>query len=114
MNSSKALGAVFLAAAIGWCGFSTAQLIYPKLPMDGASLQEVAIVAMASATENRGSYLTSLAAPPLELTGSAISSDDEPLPDPVAAGPADIGESPVAATAAQTNSESKRDVMPRL
>ena len=98
MNSSKALGAVFLAAAIGWCGFSTAQLIYPKLPMDESSLQEVAIVAMVSATENRGSYLTSLAAPPLELTGSAISSDDEPLPDPVAAGPADIGESPVATT----------------
>jgi hypothetical protein len=84
MKSSKAFGALFLSAAIGWCGFSVAQLIYPRLTVDVPSLQQMAVVAVASASTARDASLGSLPAP----------SKAEPLPDPVGAGPADAGELP--------------------
>jgi hypothetical protein len=102
MNSSKAFGAVFLSAAIGWCGFSIAQLIYPKLPVDAPSLQQTALVAAVSASGARDTNLASLAAPALELPHSAKRAMAEALPDPVAAGPASAGELPDPLPAATT------------
>ena len=94
MKSSKALSTVFLAAAIGWGGFSIAELIYEKLPVSASSAQQMAVVAVASAAESREIFAASRNASPMEAAHAAEFAKGEPLPDPVAAGPADAEETP--------------------
>ena len=94
MNSSKALSYVFLAAAIGWGGFSLAELVYEKLPVSAPSAQQVAVIVVASAAEARENSAASRTAATVELTHAAEFAKGEPLPDPVAAGPADAEETP--------------------
>ena len=94
MKSSKALSTVFLAAAIGWGGFSIAELIYEKLPVSTPSAQQMAVIAVASAAEAREISTASRNASPVEAAPAAEFAKGEPLPDPVAAGPADAEEIP--------------------
>ena len=94
MKSSKALSYVFLAAAIGWGGFSIAELIYEKLPVSAPGAQQVAVIAVASAAELRENSTASRIAATVENTPAAEFAKGEPLPDPVASGPADAEETP--------------------
>ena len=100
MKSSKALSYVFLAAAIGWCGFSTAELIYSKLPVNAPDSQQVAVIAVASAANARDIFAASHTAPSLASAPAAELAKGEPLPDPVAAGPAETEETPAPITPA--------------
>ena len=84
MKSPKPLNAVFLAAAIGWCGFSIAELLYTKLPAGTPDSQEVAVVAVASASRAHDVFTAARTAP--AVAGAPIAKG-EPLPDPVGAGP---------------------------
>ncbi len=93
MKSSQALSYVFLAAAIGWGGFSIAELIYTKLPLSAPNGQQMAVVAVASAAESRRNLTA--AHPAL----AADIANGESLPDPVAAGPAEKDEMPEAVPA---------------
>ena len=90
MKSSKALSYVFLAAAIGWCGFSTAELIYSSLPGVTPNAQQVAVVAVATAAKVHDNFAAAHPSALLATAPSANSAKGEMLPDPIAAGPADI------------------------
>jgi len=86
MKVSKALQAVFISAAIGWTGFSTAHLLLSKLQDGLPNARQAAVVAIAAA---------SVANDMAEIAAKAG------LPEPVGAGPADAETEPesVAATA---------------
>ncbi len=92
MKSSKPLSLIFLAAAIGWGGFSIAEIIYAKLPVSALSAGQVAVVAVTSAAQSQKNFA---AARPASL--SADLAKGEALPDPVAAGPAENAELPAPA-----------------
>ena len=102
MKSSKALSYVFLAAAIGWGGFSIAELIFEKLPVSAPSAQQMAVVAVASAAESHRNSAASRPAPAMTAASHADIAKGEPLPDPVAAGPAETEETPAPQTAPVT------------
>ena len=95
MNSSKPLSLVFLAAAIGWGGFSIAELIYAKLPVNA---QQMAVVAVTSAAQSHKNFAASRPAA-LTAAPSADLAKGETLPDPVAAGPAESEETPASVPA---------------
>ena len=88
MKSSKALSYVFLAATIGWGGFSLAELVYSNLPLSVPSAQQMAVVAVASAADSHKIFTASRTAP------SADIANGEQLPDPVGAGPAEADAMP--------------------
>jgi len=94
MKSSKALSYVFLAAAIGWCGFSIAELVYVKLPVSAPDTEQMAVVAVATAAEAREAFAASRPARAPETVQAAEVSKREPLPDPVAAGPVEAEGTP--------------------
>ncbi|MEO6786394.1 MAG: HEAT repeat domain-containing protein [Chthoniobacteraceae bacterium] len=98
MKSSKPIGAVFLAAGIGWLGFSIAESVYAKLPVGAPGAGEVAVVAVASAAEAHDALAASRPAP--SLTAAPEIAKGEPLPDPVAVGPAEEEALPVPSVAA--------------
>ena len=92
MKSSKALGYVFLAAAIGWCGFSTAELIYSRLPVSAQGTQQEAVAA-----KSHEIFAATRPMPLANATAADFATKGETLPDPVGAGPADAGETPAPA-----------------
>ena len=92
MNSSKALGAVFLTAAIGWFGFSMAEHIFVKVPAGTSTAAEVAMLAVASAGGNH--HALSASSPARSLIAGPDIPTGESLPDPVAAGPAETEATP--------------------
>ncbi len=112
MNSSKALGALFLSAAVGWCGFSIANLVYPQIPVDAPSLQQTALVAAVSLSTARDTNLVSLTAPALEIPQHPKDSTAEPLPEPVASGPADLLKLPDAPMVAAAQPEATPSAEP--
>jgi hypothetical protein len=95
MKSSKALGAVFLSAAIGWCGFSLAELVYSKLPVGAPGAQQMAVLAVASAAKAHDGFATARTAPLHASTPATDIAKGEPLPDPIAVGPTDADATPV-------------------
>lgn len=82
MKPPKALGYSCLAAAIGWAGFSLAELTFAKLPADMPAVQQATVIAVASVENPQDAH---------EAAGAVSTAQDsaEPLP-PVAAGPADL------------------------
>ena len=91
MKASKGLSFVFLAAAIGWSGFSVAELIYSKLPLSAQGAEEAAVVALASAANAQDGLAAGRTAPlpPVAAGPAAPVAVAEPMPDPVASGPAE-------------------------
>jgi hypothetical protein len=94
MKSSKALGAVFLSAAIGWCGFSLAELVYSKLPVGVPGGRQMAVVAVAAAAKAHDGFIAARTAPSVAIAPVADIAKGEPLPEPVAAGPAETDATP--------------------
>ncbi len=87
MKPSKALGYVFLAAAIGWSGFRLAELAYTNLPVGAPTPQQAAVVAVASAAKERDTF--AVTRPVMLAEAPAVeAAEAEPLP-PIAEGPAD-------------------------
>jgi hypothetical protein len=111
MKSSKALGVVFLSAAIGWAGFSIAELAYTRLPVSTATAQEMAVVAVASAAEAHDTLAALTPAKSIAAAPAAVIAQVEALPDPIAVGPAEeatpatISETPAVAKSATSSVE---------
>lgn len=85
MKASRAVNFLFLSVAIGWSGFSVAELLYSKLPVGDETIEGAAVVALASASKTQDEL------PPVASGPAAIAIDGAPsgevLPDPVAIGP---------------------------
>jgi hypothetical protein len=91
MKLSKIINVLFLSAAIGWSGFSIAELILSKIPAGDPEVDSLAVVALASAAKNHELIAARHAAShvqPLPAIAAGTASP-EMLPDPVAAGPVD-------------------------
>ena len=95
MKASKIINVFFLSAAIAWCGFSIAELVFSKIPAGKEDMDGAAVVALASAAQSQSQSHDRIVArhtaprlPSVAAVPSAASV--EMLPDPVAAGPADV------------------------
>ncbi len=85
MKASRIVNFLFLTVAVGWCGFSVAELVYSKLPVGDESIESAAVVALASAARSQDE-LPPIAAGPEVMTIETVPAS-ELLPDPVALGP---------------------------
>jgi hypothetical protein len=100
MNSSKALGTVLLTTAIGWFGFSVAELIFEKVPASASTAAEVAMLTVASAGGNHDTLSPSTVSSP--VSSPTVGPDvtrGESLPDPIAVGPAETEPTPASEAA---------------
>ncbi len=115
MKASRAVNFLFLTVAIGWCGFSVAELLYSKLPVGEDEVEGAAVVALASASKTRETLppIASGPAPSPAIMTIEPAPAAELLPDPVALGPLEIpgapAEAPIANPAANPDGKPGND-----
>lgn len=95
MKTSKVLSSVVLSAALAWSGAQIGRHYLPKLRASLPTVQQLAVVALAVASEAKDAHQAaqSAALPPAPAVVAAANV----LPDPIGAGPADVEEGSVSA-----------------
>ena len=108
MKASKITNFVFLSAAIGWCGFSIAELVLDKVPVGDGGIEQAAVVALASAAKVQHSPGADRTLPPIAAGPSAGIVAADFLPEPASPAPvapiepliiSESGEAPAVAAA---------------
>ena len=85
MKASRIINCLFLSVAIGWSGFSVAELVFSKLPVGEDTIEGAAVIALASASKTQDELPPVASGPAVIAIAGAPSG--EVLPDPVAIGP---------------------------
>ena len=110
MKSPKAINVVFLAAAIGWCGFSIAELVFSKVSVGSDETAEAAVVALASAAKAHDGPASERNLPPIASGPAVVTSGADPVRDATFDGPAESSPSPAAPGDPAATSEAKATV----